>query len=836
LNLSDRANGERPPWSASDAEVAAFVARYGTKYEQATDKYSVEDAYAEPVKAGKNTPLYNAHSYHTKVPPQGIVPYLEHYTQSGDIVLDPFCGSGMTGVACILTGRRAILNDLSPAATHIAYNYCTPVDVVALEQAWERVKTSVENEFAVLYATKCDRCGGDATIQYTVWSDVYGCETCGDDLLLWDLAVVRERKAARYDPPLSTDAPVSTWRPILSTEIDKPAGTVLEQFACPRCRSVWRKAQVQRRRSDPVLTAYDCRRCRPGRGAHPATPAEKALVKQIESEPIPFWHPTTPFDESREMWRGGHRDAGIVDVSQFWTTRTLRALSHLWKVAGEQQPPRVAAAVRFLVTSGFPRLARTTRYLFGKGGNSGISGTLYVGAFTAENNPIALLNRKYADVVAAFAQLANAPYQAVLTTLHAGQDIGIEAESIDYIFTDPPFGANIFYADCSLLWEAWLGYFTDEQYEAVWNKSRKRVDGGKTLADYQLLMTQAFREMHRVLKPGRWASVVFHNSDDRVWNAIRDAAADAGFTLENAVAFDKEQRSFKGVKGDKGEERVTNFDIVLNLRKARVAGTLPPLDGSATDVQERVLPLIDRHLRRLGPGTTEGSTSESEQRTTQFIHSVVIRELMPSHQSVAGVSYAAVEETLRQFCQQVDGRWYLPGDPLRETSLTIATQLALMPEVRDEASAIAWLRSQLQTGPKLEGDLVTEFQLASVRARLAKPFRQILEENFSFDDRRGRWRLPSAQELDRKMDVVRAALQRRVTAYLTRPDAPPASLESWFRECYRRELFSEAHALFRHISRDAVGEGTYAELRKLDRVAALRTGVTPEQVPLPLRD
>ncbi len=104
--------------------VGAFIAKYGRPYDP-KEPYE-RSAFATPVKAGKNTAIYNAHSYHTKVPPQGIEPYIEHYTRPGDIVLDPFCGSGMTGVAALKLGRRVILNDLSPAATHIAYNYCTP--------------------------------------------------------------------------------------------------------------------------------------------------------------------------------------------------------------------------------------------------------------------------------------------------------------------------------------------------------------------------------------------------------------------------------------------------------------------------------------------------------------------------------------------------------------------------------------------------------------------------------------------------------------------------------------------------------------------------------------
>ena len=129
--------------------------------------------FAEDIKEGKNDPIYNAHSYHTKVPPRGIIPYILHYTKPGDLILDPFCGSGMTGVAAQMCAnppadlleqfpelkervgpRHVILNDLSPAACHIAYNYNTPVDVDALRREFERIKTAVKEEFDWLYGTE----------------------------------------------------------------------------------------------------------------------------------------------------------------------------------------------------------------------------------------------------------------------------------------------------------------------------------------------------------------------------------------------------------------------------------------------------------------------------------------------------------------------------------------------------------------------------------------------------------------------------------------------------------------------------------------------------------
>src|SRR6266566_7348807 len=102
-----------------------------------------------------------------------FIPYILHYTKPGDLILDPFCGSGMTGVAAQMCAnapadlleqfpelkervgpRHAILNDLSPAACHIAYNYNTPVDVDALRREFERIKEPVKDEFGWLYGTE----------------------------------------------------------------------------------------------------------------------------------------------------------------------------------------------------------------------------------------------------------------------------------------------------------------------------------------------------------------------------------------------------------------------------------------------------------------------------------------------------------------------------------------------------------------------------------------------------------------------------------------------------------------------------------------------------------
>lgn len=260
--------------------------------------------------------------------------------------------------------------------------------------------------------------------------------------------------------------------------------------------------------------------------------------------------------------------------------------------------------------------------------------------------------------------------------------LNVPSESIDYIFTDPPFGSNIFYGDCSFMWEAWLNEFVDDTKEAVWNKSRTPSEGGKTLDDYKNLMSESFKEMSRVLKPNRWATVVFSNSDDLVWEGIQDAAHQAGFIIYGGKEFDKVQRSFKGVKGEKGKEKVISKDVLLNLHKP-----LTPIVRSSEltkidDVEGFVLQQIKEHLQYLPP---EAPLNE---RTVEAITRAVQRRVIEKGCCMQGFSVSYVSDVLhearRKFALvEQDGAWHPANGYLKNLV------------VRNEAAAILWLTGLL---------------------------------------------------------------------------------------------------------------------------------------------
>ena len=103
-----------------------------------------QDSYPDPptgLKKGidRRNPIYDMHIYWTKKPHTAIQSFIEQLSEPGDVVLDSMCGSGSTGVGAVLSDRKPVLNDVSPAATWITKNTLVPVDLNALDNAFNHV-------------------------------------------------------------------------------------------------------------------------------------------------------------------------------------------------------------------------------------------------------------------------------------------------------------------------------------------------------------------------------------------------------------------------------------------------------------------------------------------------------------------------------------------------------------------------------------------------------------------------------------------------------------------------------------------------------------------------
>lgn len=162
---------------------------------ESDDQAYTKEPFAADVSEGKHDPVYKAHTYHTKVPPKAILRYLEHYTKPGDVILDPFSGSGMTGVACRMLGSRTVIQcDLSPAATHIAHGYSQSwQEIDAFRIKAEEILKSASDEFTDRYAAIVI---GEpiGVVKYWVWSDVLTCSSCNQTYSFAEVAVDLEKQ------------------------------------------------------------------------------------------------------------------------------------------------------------------------------------------------------------------------------------------------------------------------------------------------------------------------------------------------------------------------------------------------------------------------------------------------------------------------------------------------------------------------------------------------------------------------------------------------------------------------------------------------------------------
>ncbi len=496
------------------------------------------DAVAKPfcgnIRAGKNTYVYDAHTYHTKVPPDGIAKLIEYYTKPGEVVLDPFCGSGMTGIAAGNLGRSAWLSDLSPAATFIAQHLNSPVDAEHYLKAVRLLLTDAAELEAELYHTPCRSCGTLTPMLYTVWSYGVVCPHCDCEFVMWDVA--RDEKPSVRE------------------------SKILSEFPCPHCAKHVRKRGIKRTRRYPVQVGYKC--C--GRGLKEQTAglceADCATLARIAAEGMPrgLWYPRNKFPDGMNTRQP--RAAGIERVDQAYTPRALRAMAWLWKRALEWPDTEMSGKLLFTLTSLYQRITHFSEFRFW--GGSSNTANYNVPFISNEQNVFRTFARK-ANTISWYFQSAPRLRRDVQVRTASACDLSHIADgSVDYVFTDPPFGGNINYSEMNFLWESWLRQHTDTRDEAIVNAVQ-----GKGVAEYQTLLTRGFRECRRVLKSDGWMSVVFHNSSRAVWAALQAAVNAAGFAIHGTQTFDKEHGTFKQFVS----ENAVGYDLVLHCRKGERA-------------------------------------------------------------------------------------------------------------------------------------------------------------------------------------------------------------------------------------------------------------------------
>lgn len=487
----------------------------------------------ESVTVKRSDPVYMAHAYLTKIPVSAITPFIEAFTRPGETVLDPFAGSGMTGVAAATLGRKAHLFDIAVLGEHIGRNYLNLVDPARLRSKAAEIITRAEDRIGDVYTTPCSRCGQTARLVKTVWSMVMECRECL--------------------------APVVFYRSIEDADWDK------SKLKCTNCPAPF-SSRARRIGEVSIIDFIVCM-------------CSRSQIEQewsditIKPRSTGLMWPDEPIEEDRQMFiasaLGRH---GLTTTASFYSHRNICALSALKAEIDLVEDESLKEKLKFCFTAILTRASK--RYQWSKKRPlNAVNSNYYVAPVFYEWNVFDLFSRKVEAaiksdnwILANRREMSIAQFESMNVTydVASADSVPLPDNSIDYVFTDPPFGSNIFYSDMNLFQEAWLDSMTDPAREAVID----RIGTGhhRTAERYEKLLTDALIECKRVVKPDGYITIVFGNSSGSIWKIVQRAIKSAGLIVipELISILDKGQRSIKGLTSE--FENVVTLDLVLTMR------------------------------------------------------------------------------------------------------------------------------------------------------------------------------------------------------------------------------------------------------------------------------
>jgi len=586
----------------------------GSRHRKSLVKSSLNVLYEQALPAKRTGPIYGAFPYPTKISPEAIALYIASHTRPGDTVFDGFGGSGTTGLAALLCGnpsdelrgeairlglkvewgaRNAVLYELGALGAFVGRTLTSPPDPKVFQKAADRILRDAERDTGWMYEA-VDPDGTKGAIRHAVWTDVLRCPACRRQATLWDSCV-------SLDP-----------------------ARIESLFQCPRCAHEAAFDDAQRLTetvADDVTGEDTDRRVRKiarvygitgkKRWSRSAMRADVALLDRIAREPIPSCVPNVLIPWGDLYRRGYHQ--GITHLHHFYTRRNLIVFARLWELAGECEGS-LGDALRFWLLSYNASHATLMTRVVAKSGQKDLvvtsaqPGVLYISGLPVEKNLFAGLKRKLKTIAEAFS-IIHGHGGKVEVCQKSSCAVDLPDASVDYVFTDPPFGGNIPYAEISFINEAWLGSYTDRADEIIVSESQQ-----KTITQYQELLTAALSEVHRILKPNGQATLVFHSASADVWNALQAAYSDAGFNVECAGVLEKTQGSFKQVT----TAGAVRGDPVLLLGKA------PDFQDVSSDCVWMIAKQLSQAALKLDP---------SEQ-TPQRLYSRLVSYFLTSHQKV----------------------------------------------------------------------------------------------------------------------------------------------------------------------------------------------------------
>ncbi len=427
--------------------------------------------FSEILEAKLHTPVYTMHKYFARRPWNVFNELISHYTSRGDIVLDPFCGGGVTAVESLKLGRKTIGVDLNPLATYVTEMECRPVSIETFQQALSKVRKIAQPEISALYRTKCGKCSSDAVADWIEWDErkrriirlKYDCLKCGSK---------GKKKPSEHDVELAETIEANFGRRVKEENLWYPDTRIPNG---DKTNSLLSKGinffnELFTRRNLLALSIL------------------LREVNRVEDK------------DGRDFLKFA------FSSSLKWASRQSHLRGEIvegWAMHAYWIYPK---SLEINVWNTFERRAKAI-----------IRGKKYSNNYVGE----------FCKLTENFNDLANRTATCLVLNANSAA-LPIPDNVIDAIITDPPYGGNVNYAELSDYWFIWMseGKTIEKKSEVIINRTQ-----GKNLTEYGSLLGAVLRECYRVLKTDRYLVSTFNSRDTRVVASFVTAASKAGFTL-----------------------------------------------------------------------------------------------------------------------------------------------------------------------------------------------------------------------------------------------------------------------------------------------------------------
>jgi 16S rRNA G966 N2-methylase RsmD len=433
-----------------------------------------------PIVAKPHTSMYLMHKYWARKPHNVIAEYIKAYSKPNDIVLDPFSGSGVTAIESLKLSRKAIAIDLDPLANFIARCTLLPLDLKEFSRVFQKIKKKTKETINTLYLTKCIKCKKEVIAEAIIWG-----------------------------------------------------------------------------KDTPKEIRYSCD-CENGTQWKETTKDDYKILKKIEKRDIPYWYP-----QNELIWNTRVNVHKGTRVSDLFTRRNLIALSMIYHELEAIRDKTIKELMQFTFSSALPQASKMVFVYRMKEREKDVGGWATRGYWVPseyfEINAWNCFEERFKKVIrgkeesnelienfkegSEFSDLDNKANIIFLTQSSLNLS-NIPSNSVDYIFTDPPYGDSVPYLELDYMWNSWLKFSVNFEDEIIISDSPVR---NKVFELYDKMLKVAFREVFRVLRSGKYLTVTFHNTDIKVWKSIINAVTYGGFDLEKITYQPPARPSAKGL-------------------------------------------------------------------------------------------------------------------------------------------------------------------------------------------------------------------------------------------------------------------------------------------------